>query len=132
MAVVNLNPFIAFVMGAVLIAGIARIIGATPRTAMAVFKARPMLGLFAIGAAFLAPQALLASIVAVLAGVFMLASGLNPQTVPELRPVEPTHQVVAVAEPAAQRVFKAGGGIVVFTQVNGKLVSRFYRDSIKA
>lgn len=104
----------------------------TSRTAMAVFKARPMLGFFAIGAAFLAPQALLASIVAVLAGVFMLASGLHPQTMPELRTVEPTHQVVALAAPVAQRVFKAGGGIVVFTDVNGKLVSRFYRDHIKA
>lgn len=132
MAVINLNPFIAFVMGAVLIAGIARVIGATPRTAMGVFKARPMLGLFAIGAAFLAPQALLASIVAVLAGVFMLASSLTPQVTPVAPTVEPTHQVVTVAEPVTQRIFLAGGGVVVFTEINGKLVSRFYRDHIKA
>lgn len=83
-------------------------------------------GALVLAAAFLAPPALLGSVVAGSAGLMLLASaGLTPAQV-AAAPLVPMVHVVRVADPV--RVVELdGGGVVVFRQVEGKLVTRFYR-----
>ncbi|WP_395827997.1 hypothetical protein [Collimonas sp.] len=85
-----------------------------------------ILGVLVLAAATLAFPAMLASIVAGAAGVLMLASA-GPTLAPA--PVVQTVQIVRQVEAPTVNVFEleGGTGVVVFRQVNGKLVSRFYR-----
>jgi hypothetical protein len=86
-----------------------------------------ILGVLVLAAATLAAPAMLASIVAGAAGLLMLATA-GP--VPAPMPLVQTVQIVRQIEvPQAVNVFELDGGtgVVVFRQVNGKLVSRFYR-----
>lgn len=85
-----------------------------------------ILGVLVLAAAILAAPAVLASIVAGSAGLLMLASA-GPTLAPA--PVVQTVQIVRQVEAPTVNVFEleGGTGVVVFRQVNGKLVSRFYR-----
>lgn len=85
-----------------------------------------ILGVLVLAAATLAAPAVLASIVAGSAGLLMLASA-GPTLAPA--PVVQTVQIVRQVEAPTVNVFEleGGTGVVVFRQVNGKLVSRFYR-----
>lgn len=86
-----------------------------------------ILGVLVLAAATLAVPALLASIVAGAAGLLMLATA-GPMPVPV--PLVQTVQIVRQVEVApAFDVFELDGGtgVVVFRQVNGKLMRRFYR-----
>ncbi len=85
-----------------------------------------ILGVLVLAAATLAAPAVLASIVAGSAGLLMLASA-GPTLAPA--PVIQTVQIVRQVEAPTVNVFEleGGTGVVVFRQVNGKLVSRFYR-----
>jgi predicted phage tail protein len=78
-----------------------------------------ILGVLVLAAATLAAPAMLASIVAGSAGLLMLAPAPVVQTVQMVRQIEaPTVNVFEL---------EGGTGVVVFRQVNGKLVSRMYR-----
>ncbi len=85
-----------------------------------------ILGVLVLAAATLAAPAMLASIVAGSAGLLMLASA-GPTLAPA--PVVQTVQIVRQVAAPTVNVFEleGGGGVVVFRQVNGKLVSRMYR-----
>ena len=85
-----------------------------------------ILGVLVLAAATLAAPAMLASIVAGSAGLLMLASA-GPTLAPA--PVVQTVQIVRQVAASTVNVFEleAGTGLVVFRQVNGKLVSRLYR-----
>lgn len=85
-----------------------------------------ILGVLVLAAAMLAAPAMLASIVAGSAGLLMLASA-GPTLVPA--PVVQTVQIVRQVAAPTVNVFEleGGAGVVVFRQVNGKLVSRMYR-----
>ena len=85
-----------------------------------------ILGVLVLAAATLAAPAMLASIVAGSAGLLMLASA-GPTLAPA--PVVQTVQIVRQVEAPTVNVFEleGGTGVVVFRQVNGKLVSRLYR-----
>lgn len=85
-----------------------------------------ILGVLVLAAATLAAPAMLASIVAGSAGLLMLASA-GPTLAPA--PVVQTVQIVRQVAASTVNVFelKGGTGVVVFRQVNGKLVSRLYR-----
>ena len=88
-----------------------------------------ILGVLVLAAATLAAPAVLASIVAGSAGLLMLASA-GPTLAPA--PVVQTVQIVRQVEAPTVNVFEleGGTGVVVFRQVNGKLVSRFYRAQV--
>ncbi len=85
-----------------------------------------ILGVLVLAAATLAAPAMLASIVAGSAGLLMLASA-GPTLAPA--PVVQTVQIVRQVAASTVNVFEleGGTGVVVFRQVNGKLVSRLYR-----
>ncbi|MDD2811247.1 hypothetical protein [Rhodoferax sp.] len=85
-----------------------------------------ILGVLVLAAATLAAPAMLASIVAGSAGLLMLASA-GPTLAPA--PVVQTVQIVRQVAASTANVFELedGTGVVVFRQVNGKLVSRLYR-----
>ena len=85
-----------------------------------------ILGVLVLAAATLAAPAMLASIVAGSAGLLMLASA-GPTLAPV--PVVQTVQIVRQVAAPTLNVFEleGGTGVVVFRQVNGKLVSRLYR-----
>lgn len=88
-----------------------------------------LLGVLVLAAALLgAAPAALASVVAGAAGVLMMASARLP-TAPQVPVSAPVQIVRQVEVPAAVKVFEleGGAGVVVFRQVNGKMVSRFYR-----
>ncbi|WP_326999642.1 hypothetical protein [Comamonas testosteroni] len=71
--------------------------------------------------------AMLASVVAGAAGLLMVASaGPLPAPVPQVQTVQ---IVRTVQVPPTVNVFEldGGAGVVVFRQVDGKLVSRYYR-----
>lgn len=79
-----------------------------------------------LGVLVLAAPAMLASIVTGSAGLLMLAS-TGPTLAPA--PVVQTVQIVRQVAASTVNVFELedGTGVVVFRQVNGKLVSRLYR-----
>ncbi len=84
-----------------------------------------ILGVLVLAAAMLAAPAMLASVVAGAAGLLMVASaGPLPAPVPQVQTV----QIVRTVPPTVN-VFEldGGAGVVVFRQVGGKLVSRYYR-----
>lgn len=85
-----------------------------------------ILGVLVLAAATLAAPAMLASIVAGSAGLLMLASA-GPTLAPA--PVVQTVQIVRQVAASTVNVFEleGGTGVVVFRQVNGRLVSRLYR-----
>ena len=85
-----------------------------------------ILGVLVLAAATRAAPAMLASIVAGSAGLLMLASA-GPTLAPA--PVVQTVQIVRQVAASTVNVFEleGGTGVVVFRQVNGKLVSRLYR-----
>lgn len=85
-----------------------------------------ILSVLVLAAATLAAPAMLASIVAGSAGLLMLASA-GPTLAPA--PVVQTVQIVRQVADSTVNVFEleGGTGVVVFRQVNGKLVSRLYR-----
>ena len=85
-----------------------------------------ILGVLVLAAATLAAPAMLASIVAGSAGLLMLASA-GPTLAPA--PVVQTVQIVRQVAASTANVFELEDvtGVVVFRQVNGKLVSRLYR-----
>lgn len=89
-------------------------------------KLNVILGVLVLAAATLAAPAMLASIVAGAAGLLMMASGPTLAPAPLVNAVHIVRQVDV--QPAIKVFELAGGaGVVVFRQVNGKLVSRFYR-----
>jgi hypothetical protein len=77
-------------------------------------------GVVVLAAALLAPPAVLGSLVAGAAGLLLMASGVANAPVPA-----PAVRVVRVQDPV--RVVQLARGVVVFHQVDGRLVSRFYR-----
>lgn len=86
-----------------------------------------ILGVLVLAAAMLAAPAMLASVVAGAAGLLMVASaGPSPAPVPQVQAVQ---IVRTVQVPPTVNVFEldGGAGVVVFRQVGGKLVSRYYR-----
>ncbi|MCL6509843.1 MAG: hypothetical protein K6U78_04065 [Anaerolineae bacterium] len=88
-----------------------------------------LLGVLVLAAALLgAAPAALASVVAGAAGVLMMASA-SLTTAPQVPVSAPVQIARQVEVPAAVKVFEleGGAGVVVFRQVNGKMVSRFYR-----
>lgn len=86
-------------------------------------------GVLILAAAVAASPAALGSILAGLAGLFLMAStalpGIAQPMTPAAAPI--AAHVAHVSEPL--RVFELEGGraVVVFRQINGKLVSRCYR-----
>lgn len=89
-------------------------------------------GVLLLAASLLASPAVAPNVLAGAAGLALL--GTMTAASPMLAPVLP-HQaapvVHAVAAAPAPRVFELdqGAGVVVFREVDGKLVSRFYRAS---
>lgn len=131
MAIENVTPFAALVAAAfALLAGLVSQSKHTARLA----RIKSALGVLVLLAALMAPPAILAPVVAGSAGILMLASAGFPAlaaqavTLPAV-PVQTT-AIVRIVQPDPVRVFELenGAGVVVFREVNGKLVSRFYRD----
>lgn len=120
MAIENVTPFAALVAAAfALLAGLVSQAKHTARLA----RIKSALGVLVLLAALMAPP-----------GILMLASAGFPAlaaqavTLPAA-PVQTT-AIVRIVQPDPVRVFELenGAGVVVFREVNGKLVSRFYRD----
>lgn len=91
-------------------------------------------GVLLLAAALLAPPAAVANVLAGVTGLALL--GTMTTVAPILAPAPILPQVTPIvrvvpAEPA-WRVFELnqGSGVVVFREVNGKLVSRFYRATV--
>ena len=84
------------------------------------------LGSFVVLAALLAPPALLGSVVAGAVGVLlMLTATLPSMSAAAPVPRAPVVQVVKIHEPL--RVVELANGVVLFKNVNGQLVTRFFR-----
>jgi hypothetical protein len=89
-----------------------------------------ILGVLVLAAATVAAPAVLASVVAGAAGLLMLASAAPmPTPVPMMQPAQVVRQAAATSP---VNVFELEGctGVVVFRQINGKMVSRFYRAQV--
>ena len=85
-------------------------------------------GLLVLLAAIAVPPAMMGSVMAAAAGLFMVATAALPPTVT----VAPAHMpaTVALRAPApleSVKVVEVGRGLVVFHQIDGKLVSQFIR-----
>ena len=85
-------------------------------------------GLLVLLAAIAVPPAMMGSVMAAAAGLFMVATAALPPTVT----VAPAHMLapVALRAPApleSVKVVEVGRGLVVFHQIDGKLVSQFIR-----
>ena len=79
-------------------------------------------------AALVAPPAILANVVAGAGGLALLGSISSPVAVASMPGmVPPTFQVAELANAPQVVELKGRAGVVVFTTVDGKLTSRFYR-----
>ena len=87
-------------------------------------------GVLVVAASLAAAPAALGSVLAAVAGLLLMASPALPG-VAHAMPQQPAAPVVQVVRAAADplRVFEldGGAGVVVFRNVDGKLVSRLYR-----
>lgn len=125
MAIENVTPFAALVAAAfALLAGLVSQAKHTARLA----RIKSALGVLVLLAALMVPPAILAPVVAMLASAGFPALAAQAVTLPAA-PVQTT-AIVRIVQPDPVRVFELenGAGVVVFREVNGKLVSRFYRD----
>lgn len=88
-------------------------------------------GVLILAAAVAASPAALGSILAGLAGLFLMAStalpGIAQPIPPAAAPAPIAAHVAHVSEPLRVFELEGGGGVVVFRTINGKLVSRMYR-----
>jgi hypothetical protein len=91
-------------------------------------------GVLILAAAVAASPAALGSILAGLAGLFLMASTALPGMAGMVQPMPPAAapapiaaHVAHVSEPLRVFELEGGGGVVVFRTINGKLVSRMYR-----
>lgn len=89
-------------------------------------------GVLVVAASLAAAPAALGSVLAAVAGLLLMASPALPG-VAHAMPQQPAAPVVQVVRAAADplRVFEldGGAGVVVFRNVDGKLVSRLYRPA---
>jgi hypothetical protein len=89
---------------------------------------KPLLGVAFLLAALLVPPALIGNLVAGSAGVLFLVGSNGPVVASMSAPLAPSSaQIVAVADPVRVFELKGGAGVVVFQEVDGRMVSRFYR-----
>jgi len=90
--------------------------------------ANVVFGLLVLVAAVAVPPAMVGSVVAAFAGMFMVATAGLPGTVVVAAPREPAPVAVRAPAPLESiKVVEVGRGLVVFHQIDGKLVSRFIR-----
>ena len=85
-------------------------------------------GLLVLLAAIAVPPAMMGSVMAAAAGLFMVATAALPPTVTVAPAYMPAP--VALRAPApleSVKVVEVGRGLVVFHQIDGKLVSQFIR-----
>ena len=132
MAIDNVTPLAAFAAGVFTLAVFLSLASFGSKAAPALVRLKALFGVLVLAAGVAVPPAVLAPILAGSAGLFMLASaGFSPALLP---PVAPTIQPAAIVRVIERidpvRVFELdnGQGVVVFREVDGKLVSRFYRD----
>ena len=85
-----------------------------------------ILGVLVLAAATLAAPAMLASILAGAAGLLMLTS-VGPMPVVTESAAQIVYQVKMATPPFTVFTLDGGAGVVVFREVNGMLVSRFYK-----
>ena len=89
---------------------------------------KPLLGVAFLLAAILVPPAIIGNLVAGSAGLLFLVGSAGPVTSSMSAPMAlPAAQVVAVVDPVRVFELKDGAGVVVFQEVDGRMVSRFYR-----
>lgn len=89
---------------------------------------KPLLGVAFLLAAILVPPAIIGNLVAGSAGLLFLVGSAGPVTSSMLAPMAPpAAQVVAVVDPVRVFELKDGAGVIVFREVDGRMVSRFYR-----
>lgn len=140
MTYANYTPLVWVLVGAALALGMAMMAGGVLMTfgarkaVAAAAGAKPAMGLVLMASAVLAPPALMASLVVCCAGLVMMAgaSVQGPLPSPDMdgqrghaRQLAPG----ATGNTESVRVFVLDrGGRVVFSTVNGKLVSRFYKE----
>lgn len=89
---------------------------------------KPLLGAVFLLAAFIVPPAIIGNLVAGSAGLlFLVGSTAAPVVSPHGVVPTPVASVASVADPVRAFALNDGSGVVVFQEVDGRMVSRFYR-----